>query len=295
MTHLPPVFAGLGDRRRPIPGGSRWPWVALALAATLPLGAKPAAAQRLRGFGEAPISQPLRRGLPERPGGFTFCRLWFDSVRYESDGYGWSTDYPRGDLNLTLRLSELTTASISGWLDGDQGTAALRATDPNLFRCPFLFGSDAGTAGFSEAEVAALREYFLKGGFLWVDDFWGTPAWRHWSSEMARILPEYPIVDLPLDHPLFGIVYTVERIPQISHMQFWRNSGGETSERGWDSVDPHLRAILDETGRILVLMSHNTDIADGWEREADDAAFFALFSPPAYAIGINVLVWIMTH
>jgi hypothetical protein len=42
-------------------------------------------------------------------------------------------------------------------------------------------------------------------------------------------------------------------------------------------------------------MSHNTDIADGWEREADDAAFFALFSPQAYAIGINVLVWIMTH
>jgi hypothetical protein len=56
-----------------------------------------------------------------------------------------------------------------------------------------------------------------------------------------------------------------------------------------------MRAIMDAEGRILVLMTHNTDIADGWEREADDPAFFALFSPPAYAIGINVLVWIMTH
>lgn len=249
----------------------------------------------LRGFSEGARAGPIRAGLPERPGGFTFCRLQYDSVRRESDGYGWSTDYPRGDLNLTLRLSELSTASISGWLDGDQGTAVVRALDPDLFQCPFLFSSDVGTAGFSEPEVVALREYFLKGGFLWVDDFWGTPAWTQWSREMAKVLPEFEIVDLPLDHPLFSIVYTVEEVPQISHMQFWRSSGGRTDERGSDSAEAHLRAILNEHGRILVLMSHNTDIADGWEREADDPAYFALFSPPAYGIGINILVWMMTH
>lgn len=241
------------------------------------------------------MSGPLRPGLPDQPGGFTFCRLVYQSVRSEQAGYGWSTDYPRGDLNLTLRLSELTTASISGWHDGEVGISAVRATDPELYRCPFLFASDVGTLGFSPAEVDALRSYFLKGGFLWVDDYWGTAAWNQFASEIGRVLPEYPIVDLPLDHALFSIVYTVERIPQIPHMQFWRSSGGQTSERGPDSAEPHLRAILDEHGRILVLMSHNTDIADGWEREADDAAFFALFSPAAYAVGINVLVWMMTH
>jgi len=246
-------------------------------------------------YREGPMSGPIRIGMPELPGGFTFCRLHYTSVRNEQAGYGWSTDYPRGDMHLTLRLSELTTTPVSMWRDGEVGIAALRATDPDLFRCPFLFASDVGTLGFSSGEVDSLRSYFLKGGFLWVDDFWGTAAWNHWEREIGKVLPEYEIIDLPLDHPLFSIVYSVEEVPQIPHMQFWRSSGGQTSERGQDSAEAHLRAIIDDHGRILVLMSHNTDIADGWEREADDPAFFALFSPPAYAVGINVLVWIMTH
>ena len=58
---------------------------------------------------------------------------------------------------------------------------------------------------------------------------------------------------------------------------------------------PHLRAIFAKDGRPLVLMSHNTDIADGWEREGEDYEFFFNFSPESYALGINVLVWAMTH
>lgn len=255
-------------------------------------------AQGAASFGryrEGSMSGPIRMGMPELPGGFTFCRLQYTSVRREAAGYGWSTDYPRGDMHLSLRLSELTTTPVSRWEDGEVGIAALRATDPDLFRCPFLFASDVGTLGFSPEEVDALRSYFLKGGFLWVDDFWGNAAWSQWEREIGKVLPEYSIIDLPLEHPLFSIVYTVEEVPQIAHMQFWRSSGGQTSERGPESAEAHLRAIIDDHGRILVLMSHNTDIADGWEREADDPAFFALFSPPAYAVGINVLVWMMTH
>ena len=245
-------------------------------------------------YGESSRSGPLREGLPEKPGGFSFCRLWYTQVRNEPGGLGWSTDYPRADRNLSLRVSELTSTPISSWDDGEPGIAAVRATDPNLFQCPFLFASDAGTAGFNPEEVIALRQYFLKGGFLWVDDFWGDAAFHHFTGEMAKALPEYEVVDLPMDHPLYSIVYRVEEIPQITALQFWA-PGASTSERGAESAEPHIAAILDDTGRILVLMSHNTDLADGWEREGDNAAFFDAFSPDAYAIGINVLVWIMTH
>lgn len=233
--------------------------------------------------------------LPDVPGGFTFCRLRYTQTRREQRGQGWRTDYPNADRNLTIRLSQLTTTAPSAWSDGEPGFAIVSAVDPELFRCPFLFSSDVGTLTFSEEEVVNLRAFLQKGGFLWADDFWGTPAWRHWSEQIQRVFPEFPIEDLPLEHPLFSIVYHVQEIPQIPSIQYWRESGGRTSELGAQSATPRLRAIRDDTGRILVLMSHNTDIADGWEREGEDYGFFARFSPEAYALGTNILVWMMTH
>jgi hypothetical protein len=250
------------------------------------------AAQRF-GYGEG-AGVPVTRGLPDIPGGFTFCRLEYTSVRSESGGLGWSTDYPGSDRHLTLRLSELTTTQPSAWSNGLEGIAVFRPTDPELMQCPFLFTSDAGTAGFSPEEVEALREYFLKGGFLWVDDFWGERALRQFTGEMAKVLPEYRPVELPMDHELYSIVYRIPSIPQITALQFWA-PGASTSERGAESETPRIYAIQDEDGRILVLMSHNTDLADGWEREGDDRSFFQEFSPDAYAIGVNVAVWVMTH
>jgi hypothetical protein len=127
-----------------------------------------------------------------------------------------------------------------------------------------------------------------------VDDFWGDRALSHFTGEMAKILPEYARFELPMDHPLYSIVYQIPKIPQITALQFWA-PGASTSERGAESENPRIYAITDEHGRILVLMSHNTDLADGWERETDNASFFQEFSPDAYAIGINVAVWVMTH
>ncbi len=238
---------------------------------------------------------PIREGLPEKRAGFMFCRLLYTSVRREPGGYGWNTDYPGSDHNFTLRMSQLTTASMSEWSDGEPGYAVVRPTDPELFECPFLFASDIGTAGFTGEEAMKLREYLLKGGFLWVDDFWGERAWYHWTGELERILPGAQIVDLTTDHPLFSNVFLVKRIPQVPSIQHWRRSGGRTSERGMESAEPHMRAVFDEKGRMLVLMSHDTDIADGWEREGEERAFFDSFSPESYAIGANVAVWSMTH
>lgn len=237
----------------------------------------------------------MHEGLPPDYGGFLFCRLIYNQVRREPGGQGWSTDYPVSDRNFLTRLSQFTNTRIGRWSEDEPGFVAVRATDPNLFRCPFLFASDVGTMALDDQEIRQLREYLLKGGFLWVDDFWGDRAWGHWETTLREVLPDVSIEEITPDHPLMSIFYQIDDVPQIPSIQFWRGSGGLTSERGEESAIPTLHAVTDERGRILVLMSHNTDIADGWEREGEDRRFLDAFSPNAYAVGINVALWMMTH
>ena len=241
---------------------------------------------------------PRFRPAEHRDNGFSFCRLTYTSVRREAAGRGWSTDYPFADINFMIRLSELTSTHVNFDEAGEPNHWVVNITDDELFGCPFVITSDVGTMGLRSEEVVRLRDYLLKGGFLWVDDFWGTLAWEQWSAEIGRVPPssEYPIIDLPLDHALFQTLFNIWEIPQISNIGFWRRAGGATtSERGYDSAEPHFRAIIDSDGRILVAMTHNTDIQDAWEREGEDEVFFERFSPNGYALGINVLLYAMSH
>ena len=88
---------------------------------------------------------------------------------------------------------------------------------------------------------------------------------------------------------------TVNKVPQIPSINFWMGSGGGTSERGRDSATPHARAIIDDHGRVMVLMTHNTDFGDSFEREGDSRQYFLQFSVHGYAFGVNVLLYAMTH
>ena len=229
---------------------------------------------------------------------FTFCRILYESVRGEPSGYGWNTDYPYSDINLMTRLSQLTRTRIPLDGDGVPDHVVVTLLDDAIYNYPFVFMSDVGTVGFNPLEVERLRDYLLRGGLLWADDFWGDAAWEHWRREIAKVLPpdEYPIVDVPLTHPVFQTFYTIRRVPQIPSIHYWRRSGGEgTSERGWETDEPHFRGILDEQGRLMVVMTHNTDIADGWEREAEEDEYFYRFSLKAYPVGVNVVMYAMTH
>jgi hypothetical protein len=267
-----------------------------ALALALVVSA--AYAQFEGGFGRYSRVAP-RLPNPDYPdSGFAFCRLMYTSVRREPAGSGWRTDYPYADINFAIRLSELTKTSVSNDDEGEPNHWVVRATDAALFNCPFVMASDVGTIGLSDEEVSGLRNYLLKGGFLWVDDFWGTLAWEWWSKEIAKVLPpsEYPIVEAPAGHPVFRTLYNIVEVPQITNIGFWRSVGGtSTSERGPDSREARLLTINDKNGRVMVLMTHNTDVADSWEREGEDIEFFRQFSPDGYALGINVLLYAMTH
>ena len=228
-------------------------------------------------------------------GEFNFCRVMFASNRREKRG--WETDYPGAEINFSVRLAELTKTRVT---QQPNGTAAeyvvVRLTDPSLFQCPFVLMQDAGTAIFNAEEIARFRDYLLKGGFVFVSDYWGPTGQRQFDQQMGLVLPPdtYPIIDLPMEHPIWHAQFNLTHIPQMPSIQSWRRSGGDT-ERGVAEGTQSARGIVDEKGRLMVVMIHNSDIPDGWEREGEDDEYFLRFSPDAYAVGINVVLYSLTH
>jgi hypothetical protein len=235
---------------------------------------------------------PVNYGLPDSQRGFTFCRLRYERTRRQRKS-GWWDDYPASDFNFLTRLEELTKVSISRWANGDPGFAQVTLQDPDLFRCVFLKMQGAANYDFTPEEIATLRQYFLKGGFLWEDDNWTDGDWEYIRANLVRILPEYPIVEITAGHPLLSVLYHVSEIPQIPSIESWRRSGGRADEFG--AGPPHLYAIIGENNRLMVLVSINCDTSDSWEREGDSPDFFQRFSPMGYALGVNVVVWVLSH
>jgi hypothetical protein len=272
------------SRRRP---------VALALALALAACAASAAyAQRFL----------FRQQLPYATedafdGTFHFCRAVYPANPY-GDGGGWTTDYPDADRNLSIRLSELTRTTVAmDPVTNDPNFLIVELTSPLLYKCPFIMMFEVGTFDVTDEQAARLREYLLKGGFLWVDDFWGQYAWDIWESGIRKVLPEtvtYPIVDIPLDHPMFHTVFPMDHFPQIPSINYYLSTG-DTSERGAASRPAHVRGIFAKDGRLLVLMTHNTDFGDSWERERLSHDYFLRFSVDGYAFGVDALVYAMTH
>lgn len=241
--------------------------------------------------------QPERDIYPNNE--FIFAR-----VQYSSYGgrWGWDTDYPDSDLNFPIRLAELTTIQVPFQENGDPKHVVINLTDEALYNYPFIYMLEVGQLDFSEEEVKSLRDYLLRGGFLLVDDFWGKDAWENWQSQIERVFPpdEYPIYDLPKPgspnpHPIFNIVFQLNEVPQIPAINVWMGSG-RTYEGGRDTMEPHLRGIEDKNKRLMVVMAHNTDLGDGWEREGENQGYFEEFSvKKAYPLGINIVVYAMTH
>lgn len=254
-------------------------------------------------------SNPRWATASDFDGSIIFCRGYYSSVRAETEGIGWWTDYPGSEHNFMVRLAELTEVQVRFDPNRIPFYVVVALDDPLIFKCPMVYLADAGTIGFREAEVENLRSYLTKGGFIWADDFWGSAAWDQWESEIRRVLPSgrFPMRDLPSDHPIFRMLYSIEGgIWQQPHAEFWYGYSdgegevvvppGSTSERGDDSRTPTIRGIEDERGQVVVLSTHNTDIGDGWEREqAEYREYVETFSARSYALGVNIFLYALTH
>lgn len=246
-----------------------------------------------RSFSNTTVAEP-----EDFDGRFHFCRIAFNNgLGGDFESGEWWVDFPRADINLSVRLSELTRTDVSRDPGGGEPhNLLLTLNSPELFDCPFIMMTEVGAADLSDGEITHLRQYLLKGGFLWADDFWGTDAWRWWESVIRDVLPaaQFPLIQLTPDHPLYKAQFTVKETPQIANIGHWMRYG-DGRERGDDSPRADARAIIDSHGRIMVLMTHDTDFGDSFEREGDDPQYFLENSVRGYAFGINALLYAMTH
>jgi len=230
------------------------------------------------------------------PGELVIGRLMYPSSRFGFFGRGdwrkggtsWAVDYPRGERTLARilrRLTRIDVRSVEQPVNLDDGD--------DVTHWPFLIVGLAGYWELTDSQVARLREYLLSGGFLFCDSFFGSDSWYGFEQGIRRVFPDRPIVDLPPDHPVFNIVYDLREMPttQIPNMNSLMAGGG-----GWlgDGAVPRWRGIMDDNGRLMVLIAFNNDVADSWQW-ADDPRYPAESANLGLRMGVNIIVYAMTH
>lgn len=224
---------------------------------------------------------------------WAFARLMFppgpnDGYRGRFDGdfrQGlslWTQDYPRADRHFSQALRRLTrihVRSVEQPVNLDEGDA---------YDWPWLYAVQVGEWGVTDAQAKELRDYLLRGGFFMADDFHGTEEWAVFEKTMKRVFPERPIVEIESGDAIFHTVYDLDeryQIPGAAHLRLgYKNDG----------IGAHWRAIYDDKGRIMVAISYNSDLGDAWEW-ADEPQYPEKFSGLAIRIGVNYVVYAMTH
>ena len=235
-----------------------------------------------------PVPDEAQQGRPLPRHEFYFTRM-----AYSGGGGGfrrwrrqsWATDYPKSDRQFLVVLERLTG------LDMFLEEHPRLLTDEHLNRFPFLYAVEVGYMSMTPEEVAALRDFLLRGGFLVVDDFWGTYEWQNFEYEMRKVFPQYPIVDVPLEHEIFHNFYDIDEIIQVPNVG--------NGVRGWatherDGYDPFVKGIFDEEGRLMVIINGNTDLGDAWEW-AENPYYPLKYSTYAYQMGVNFIIYAMSH
>ena len=236
---------------------------------------------------------PVSKELPNDV--FTFARLRYNSFSFNRRSqYGkWLTDYPDSDLNFAYRLQQLTSLQVN-----PRG-AIVDIDAEQLRHHPFVYMIEPGDILLSNDEARTLREYLLNGGFIMVDDFWGTEEWDTFYTALKQIFPDREPKELTLEHEIFHIVFDLKVKPQIPSVgaALAGRSLGITHE--WNkpgSKEVHYKGVFDDKGRMVMIICHNTDLGDGWEEEGTDPWYFREFSEKyGYPLGINIIFYAMTH
>jgi len=221
-----------------------------------------------------------------------FTRLQYETVNRCANLVGsfrqaWTTDRYEAEYNFTDIIARLTRVAVA---TSDRDFRTFSLMDDKLFEYPWLYGVEVGHWYLSDPEAERLREYLLRGGFLMVDDFHGPCEWEVFSESMRRVFPNRPIFDIPPDHEIFHLVYEVDHFTQIWGIILL--GSGITYENG--GKDPHWRGIVDDEGRLMVVINHNMDLGDAWEH-ANDPRYPTDLTALAYRFAINYVVYALTH
>ena len=202
-------------------------------------------------------------------------------------GFGWATDYPGGDCKFMGSIHRLTGIGVH------PDPNVRQILDDEIFKYPFVYAVEVGGMLIEGKEVEQLREYLLRGGFLHVDDYWGPDEFDNFHEMISRVFPEYKLERLPLSHPIFHTFFDIDQIVQVPN----RNTGCRDDGRGWEDDrdrDPGVFGVKDENGRLMVVATYNSDLGDAWEY-MDYPCYPAKFSGFAYRMGLNIMIYAMTH
>jgi len=202
-------------------------------------------------------------------------------------GGGWSTDFPASDCKFMWGIHRLSNIRVY-----DEGPHLVTALDPKLFSYPYLYIVSPHRMALSREEAANLREYLMRGGFLHMDDFWGLQQRRYVEAQLAQIFPDRPIERLPLSHEVFHTFFDIDKVVQIPNVN---NAcrGGRTWEQA-SEIEPMIFGISDDKGRLMVLITYNSDLGDAWEW-MDLACYPEDYSGWAYRMGLNSMIYAMSH
>jgi len=214
----------------------------------------------------------------------------FGLLDWREGGTSWTQDYPRADRHFAQamrRLSLVQARSVEQPVNLDDGDDA--------FNYPWMNAGEMGDWKLTDAQAAALREYLLRGGFIMLDDFWGTEEWNRFDETMRRVFPDRQIVEIDNADAIFHVVYDLDdryQVPgqwALARGITYRNPGGAQA-----GEIPHWRGIYDDHGRVMVAMTFNSDVGDSWEW-ADDAGYPEKYSALGIRIGVNYVIYSMTH
>jgi hypothetical protein len=226
-------------------------------------------------------------------GEYTFVRTIYDSPQrgYGRRGYGygggtWTTDYPEADNNFIVGLREWAGTNLKI----APRPEALEILDDRIFDYPILYVVEPGFMDLSTEQAARLREYIMRGGFIFLDDFWGEYEWDNVQEQFQKIVPEFEIKDLPLSHPIFHSYLDVEEVVQVPNV--YNAARGITSEKG--GIVPHYMGVENKNGRLVAFIARNCDLGDAWEW-INDPVYPVKYGLPAYKVGINVVIYAMSH
>ncbi len=243
-----------------------------------------------------PFESPQLEGnAPADPDGseFHFARLIYRDGN-GGRGFGdrsWTTDMPEAEHFFMEGLGRLTRVDgtpVSVY--NGNGGERVNLLDGTVYDYPFLYGVEVGRWAMNAEEVAVLRDYLLRGGFLMVDDFHGSQQWAGFVAVMQRVFPDRPILDLQSDNEVFHVLYDLDERIQIPGLAALYN--GTTYEG--DGVEPTWRGIYDDDGRLIVAINHNMDLGDAWEH-ADTPGYPEPMTALAYRFAVNYVIYSMTH
>lgn len=241
-----------------------------------------------RSYSSHRYNQSESSNLPKAE--FTFSRLRFSAMNLGYGGYGywrgggWSEDFPKADRQFSEgvhRLTRLDIRPVEEVLDLDSD---------EIFNWPFLYAVNVGTWDFSDEQSRRLRDYLHRGGFLLADNFHGAADWERFIVGMHKVLPDAKVEDLTDRDEIFHVLYDLDERFQIPGYQYIFTR--RTYEK--DGIEPEWRAIRDDKGRIMVAICHNMHLGDAWEH-ADDPRYPERFSSLAYRLGVNYIIYAMTH